>query len=427
MGPIYILIVDDDSALLQALPEALHLRMDGLKIDTAESAVTALDQIALTDYDAIITDVKMPGMDGLALLEKIKDLRPQTPTLLITGHGEHDLTLQALRGGAYDFIQKPIERDYLIASLKRAIEARQLSRQVEAQRLALEQHAASLEQTVQERTRELVDANRTKDEFMRIAAHELHTPLTSLKLMTQLMRRQLARTDNPLEKQLLRMDRAIERMNLLINDLLDVARIESGKLELRLGPCHLQDLCQQVVEEQAAATNRVVTFSAPDDPLEVELDGDRISQVIANLLSNALKYSPATAPVSLTLEQAGEKIILCVRDQGAGISAEALPHIFDRFYRAPGVEVQSGSGIGLGLGLHICQEIVERHHGHIWAESTLGSGSAFYVALPIAAPPRAESERPTDAPLAEPLDQHVPKPDTRVVGRRQIPWKRTGM
>ncbi len=427
MGPTHLLIVDDDPALLQALPEALHLRMDGLTIDTADSALTALEWIATTDYDAIITDIKMPGMDGLALLRRIKDLRPQTPTLLITGHGEHDLTLQALRGGAYDFIQKPIERDYLVASLNRAIEARQLSRQVEEQRLALEHHAALLEQTVEERTRELVEANRTKDEFMRIAAHELHTPLTSLKLMTQLLRRQLGQADSPAEKHLLRMERAIDRMNQLVNDLLDVARIESGRLELRFGPCHLQELCRQVVDEQAAATDRVITLRAPDEPLEVELDADRISQVITNLLSNALKYSPPTTPVSLTLKQDGEQVILCVRDQGTGIPAEALPHIFDRFYRAPGIEVQSGSGIGLGLGLHICQEIIARHGGHIWAESVVGSGSAFYVALSMAGPRRAERELPTGEALTEPRERRSLKSDASVPGRRQAQEKRAGM
>jgi signal transduction histidine kinase len=371
---------------LQALPEALHLRMEGLKIDTVESAVSALEAIATTDYDAVITDIKMPGMDGLALLSKIKELRPATPTLLITGHGEHELTVQALRGGAYDFIQKPIERDYLAASLKRAIEARQLSRQVQEQRLALEQHAALLEQTVQERTRELLEANQAKEEFMSIASHELHTPLTSMKLLTQLTQRQLERAGLPMASHMARMGRAIARMEQLINDLLDVSRIEAGKLTMRLEPSSLAALCQQAVEEQMIATNRAITFSAPEGSLEVEVDVDRMSQVISNLLSNALKYSPATAPVFLTLEQTGDMVILCVRDEGIGIPADALPHIFDRFYRAPGIEVQSGSGVGLGLGLHICREIVEQHGGQIWAESASGSGSAFYVALPVAGP-----------------------------------------
>jgi PAS domain S-box-containing protein len=140
-----ILIVDDDEALLEALPEAIRLRMNGIRIDTSQTAFAALDRIKETDYDAIVTDIKLPGMDGLALLDEIREARPGTPTLLITGHGEHDLAVQALRGGAYDFVQKPIDRDYFVASLERAIRVRRLDRQVEAQRVELERHARVLQ------------------------------------------------------------------------------------------------------------------------------------------------------------------------------------------------------------------------------------------------------------------------------------------
>jgi PAS domain S-box-containing protein len=140
-----ILLVDDDDALLEALPQAILLRMDAITIDTAQSALDAIERIQEIDYDAIVTDIKMPGMDGLALLDEIDELRPGTPTLLITGHGEHDLAVQALRGGAYDFVAKPIDRDYFIASLERAIQMRRLDRQVERQRVALQRHARVLE------------------------------------------------------------------------------------------------------------------------------------------------------------------------------------------------------------------------------------------------------------------------------------------
>jgi len=140
-----ILIVDDDQALLEALPQTLRLRLAGIQIDTCDNAAEALERVAQVDYDAVVTDIKMPGKDGLAVLREIKELRPETPTLLITGHGEHDLAVQALRGGAYDFVQKPIDRDYFAASLERAIELRRLGRQVEEQRLALERHARVLE------------------------------------------------------------------------------------------------------------------------------------------------------------------------------------------------------------------------------------------------------------------------------------------
>jgi len=112
-----ILIVDDDAALLAALPETLKLRLDGIRIDTSDNAADALERLARVDYDAVVTDIKMPGMDGLGILGEVKKLRPKTPTLLITGHGEHDLAVQALRGGAYDFVQKPIDREYFVASL----------------------------------------------------------------------------------------------------------------------------------------------------------------------------------------------------------------------------------------------------------------------------------------------------------------------
>ena len=155
-----VLLVDDDPALLQALPEALRLRMDAVTVDTADSAAAALDRIAARDYDAVVTDIKMPGMDGLELLAELRALRPDTPTLMITGHGEHDLVVHALRAGAYDFIQKPIDRDYFVASLCRAIATRALSRQCKQQQLALERHLSELEAIVEARTRELRQTNK---------------------------------------------------------------------------------------------------------------------------------------------------------------------------------------------------------------------------------------------------------------------------
>ena len=129
--PSHLLIVDDDPDLLVILPEAIQLRLPDSMIDTAPSAEMALERIKAVDYDAIVTDIKMPGMDGLALMQEIRQLRPNTPTLLMTAHGEHELAVKSLESGAYAFLQKPLDRAFLSAWLKRAIELRQLSRALE--------------------------------------------------------------------------------------------------------------------------------------------------------------------------------------------------------------------------------------------------------------------------------------------------------
>ncbi|GAC1378228.1 MAG: hybrid sensor histidine kinase/response regulator [Ktedonobacteraceae bacterium] len=380
-----IIIVDDDTALLQALPQALHLRIEDVKVDTSDSALTAISMIEENDYDAIVSDIKMPGMDGLALLVKVQELRPDTPTLLITGHGEHDLAVQALRGGAYDFIQKPIDRDYLVAALKRAIQTRQLRRQVYEQQLALELHAKSLERMVQKRTNELVEANAAKDKFLSIVSHELKTPLTSLKGMTQLLCRQIQRPDatEVVKVGLLDMDRSIRRMEVLVNDLLDVSLLETNMFVIHRTQCDLVELCRHLIEEYTAGVGPSLTFEIPGEPVEVQVDVNRISQVIINLLSNARKYSPKGSPITVTLQQVGYEAIVAVRDMGIGIPEEMLPNIFEQFYRVPGVEVQTGPRTGLGLGLYISRKIVERHGGHIDVQSEPEQGSTFSLVLPL--------------------------------------------
>jgi two-component system, sensor histidine kinase and response regulator len=155
MTSLSVLIVDDDVALLEALPEALRLRMGGVTVETADSAAAALDRIADRDYDAIVTDIRMPGMDGLELLDEIRTRKPDIPTLIITGHGDNELVVHALRGGARDFIQKPIDRDYFVAALYRAIREHVAARRSKERQEAMESWADELERVVERLEREL--------------------------------------------------------------------------------------------------------------------------------------------------------------------------------------------------------------------------------------------------------------------------------
>jgi PAS domain S-box-containing protein len=232
---------------------------------------------------------------------------------------------------------------------------------------------------------EIFRLERQKDEFLSIASHELKTPLTSLKILTQFLRRRLERAGVQQTDQFARMDTAIGRMERLINDLLDVTRIESGKLALNRKHLDLALLVRQVADDQSAAAERHIAVEAPDEAVMVDADADRIVQVLANLLSNALKYSPARTAVEARVTRQGDMALVAVHDQGPGIPPAALSQLFQRFYRVPGVEVQSGSGVGLGLGLYISREIVERHSGRIWAESLPGAGTTFSFSLPLVA------------------------------------------
>jgi signal transduction histidine kinase len=388
----YVLIVDDDAALLEALPQALSLRLTAVQVDTSDSALNALDLIQEHDYDAIVSDIKMPGMDGLALLTRIQELRPETPTLLITGHGEHDLAVQALRGGAYDFIQKPIDRDYMVAALHRAIQTRRMHLQLADQQRALELHALSLERIVENRTRELVEANASKDRFLSMVAHELKTPITILKGRTQLLQRRVKREglDDVVSLGLKDIERSTNRLQVLVNDLLDASLIQTNMFVIHRHRCDLVQLCRHILDEYTSGSGPTLRFEAPGEPIEAEVDTDRIGQVLLNLLSNAHKYSPKHYPITVTLQQVGFEAIISVRDMGAGIPPEDLAHIFDQYYRVPTIDGQPGSQKGLGLGLYIAHKLVERHAGRIDVQSIPGEGSVFSVILPLFVDPATE-------------------------------------
>jgi len=379
-----IVIVDDDPSLLKALPEAVRLRLKDVAVDTCDSAAEALSKISVTDYDAIVADIKMPGMDGLALLAEIRTLRPDTPTVLITGHGHDDLAVLALRGGAYDFVQKPIDRDYIVASLTRAIEERERRRRVEAQQAFLEQHAELLEKIIEERTRELREANRLKDQFIAMLSHELRSPLGAIRMWASLLRGgklDAERTARAIE--------AIERSAMtqaqLVEDLLDVSRITAGKLVLDARPIDLAAVAEAALDAvRADAEAKEVRIEQVFELGGGRVQGDpaRLQQVMWNLLSNAVKFSSRGGRVVLRLACGDGQAIISVRDEGEGIAPEFLPHVFEPFRQADSTDTRAHGGLGLGLA--IVHDVVELHRGTIEVESKgKGQGATFTVRLPL--------------------------------------------
>lgn len=185
MDTAQVLIVDDDPMLLQALAKTIALRMSMVDVKAVNSAREALDLLREHTYGAVVSDIKMPEMDGLTLLAQVQERHAEIPVLLITGHSDHQLAIRALRGGAYDYILKPIDRDDFIAALYRALHTHQLRQQIEEQQRALERYALSLERQVGQRARELAEANSARETLLRGLIAGLRPPLTSLQTLAQ--------------------------------------------------------------------------------------------------------------------------------------------------------------------------------------------------------------------------------------------------
>jgi PAS domain S-box-containing protein len=276
---------------------------------------------------------------------------------------------------------------------------------VERERLLEEREEARV------RLRALAETNRRMNEFLGVAGHELRTPLTSMKANVQLGQRYLAQTrqrasgaergvargerdagaewSDRIAELFARIVRQLGRQERLVNDLLDVSRIEGGRLELRMGLCDLGAIVRQEVEEQRLQhPTRAIHLEMPEAPVLVHADGDRIAQVVTNYLTNGLKYAAAGTPVWVRVgvekRAAGRVARVLVRDSGPGLAPDQRERVWERFHRAPDVLVQSGSGIGLGLGLYISRTIIERHDGQVGVESAPGEGSTFWFTLPLA-------------------------------------------
>lgn len=238
----------------------------------------------------------------------------------------------------------------------------------------------------------LEEANRRMDQFLGIAAHELRTPVTSMSVnLKLLLRRAGAQRPSPSEDDdydlLDRTNRQMARLTRLVDDLVDMSRIQTGGLEMRMERCDLLSVVREEVEGQRLAhPARVIALRLPSEGrAPVVADADRMGQVVANYVTNALKYSRPPKPVEVRLDRADGRVRVSVRDEGPGIAPEEHARIWEVFHRAPGIEVQSGSGVGLGLGLHIAKTIVERHGGAVGVESAPGVGSTFWFTLPLAA------------------------------------------
>jgi PAS domain S-box-containing protein len=225
-----------------------------------------------------------------------------------------------------------------------------------------------------------IQVEKQKDEFIGIASHELKTPVTSIKAYTQLIHHRFKKAEDIKTAEVVsKMDAQLDKLTNLISDLLDVTKVKSGKLQFRAGYFDFNEVVEEVIEETQRTTTHKIIKELMNSKT-VYGDRDRIGQVIVNFLTNAIKYSPDAEKINVRTLVSKDSIMLSVQDFGIGLSKEEQKKVFERFYRAGGEKQETFPG--LGLGLYISSEIIKRHNGRLWVESTKGKGSTFHFSLP---------------------------------------------
>jgi signal transduction histidine kinase len=394
-----ILAVDDNPANLLAIEAALG-SFEG-RVVRANSGREALRLLLERDFALVLLDVKMPTMDGFetARLIRARKRSSHTPIIFITAHDRNDSeVLAAYDLGAVDFLSKPVVPDVLRAKVAVFVELQRRTAEVarqaelirsherrEHERALAEERSSWEAEALRRQMDQLAEADRRKDQFLAVLSHELRNPLAPLVSGLELLRDQLAANPH-IDSRALRireiMARQVEHLTRLVDDLLDMSRISSGKIELRKAPLSVQD-----VVEQALATSRPmidqhahsVHCELPKEPIVLHGDAVRLVQVIANLLNNAARYTPKKGRIALRVARLDNEVEIHVSDNGRGISAAFLSQVFDTF-----AQEQRDGGAGLGLGLTVVKRIVALHGGSVQAHSAgRDCGSEFVVRLPL--------------------------------------------
>jgi two-component system sensor histidine kinase/response regulator len=366
-----ILIVDDTPENLISLKTVLE--KNNFEVDTASSGEEALKKVLKNSYVLIILDVQMPGMDGFEVAEAISGYSKAKETAIIflsAANTELKFIAKGYSSGGLDYITKPLDINILLLKVKTFYRIYEQSRK-------LKEMQDSLLEEIEFRK----EAERKKDEFISIASHELKTPLTSVKGYVQLLERSVNRGDTEtVKKHLEKAQVQLEKLNSLIADLLDISKIESGKLKFNKKDFSIDALLDNVLEimHQSNPTFKIIKKGKAN--CAIFGDEMRIEQVIVNFLTNAMKYSPGTEEIFITVNVKDDQLYVAVKDTGIGMLPEQLEYVFDKFYR---VEETSQRFQGLGIGLYISSEIIKRHGGEIGVQSTYGKGSEFYFTIPV--------------------------------------------
>jgi len=370
-----ILVIDDEPGIRLGCQRAL--RSEGYKVDTAADGEEGLQALASSEYDLVLLDMMMPGIGGLEMLERIRELDPNLVCVVITGYATVELAVEAIKRGAYDFIAKPFDSDTLLLTVNQGMERRTLS--LQSQRLA--QLEAEAEALAREKA-QLERLDKIKSTFTLTVAHELRAPVAAIQSYLRLILDGYIAPEDQ-HHYLERAERRAEAQLELINDLLDLARLQDPDIQVETEPVALEDVLDEVLDAMAAQAEEKgigVTRDVDDQLPSVHVNPRHAKQLWNNLISNAIKYTPDGGQVRISLQEQDGFLVGAVEDTGIGIPEDEIRLVFEEFYRSKAAKAQTQ--LGTGLGLPIVKRILEAYGGSIQVESVPDQGSTFRFQLP---------------------------------------------
>lgn len=367
LGDLHALVVDDSSMARRVVSKTLKL--EGINVTEAENGMEAFEIVCkrMSELDIVITDLHMPVMNGVQMVEKIRKELDLTdlPIIFLTGETDNTRLLDIFECGGTDYLIKPFVKEELMARIQVHLERRELTRQLRAS------------------VNELSNLNRMKDELIAVCSHDLRSPLHGMLGFIEMLAEKTYLRDEDREG-LHDIKGSGDYLLDLINDILDLSKIQSKAEDMSMQPLnasHLIDACFKAMKNMA--DSKEIAFSLQDNCSNVIISGNRSSlmRAVNNLVSNAIKFTPAGKSVSITLEKESDnQLAVIISDTGIGIAKEMIPILFDKYSRSS--RQGTGGEKGTGLGMSIVKEIVQLHNGEIRVESTIGEGSEFTMTLP---------------------------------------------
>lgn len=394
-----ILVVEDTEGMREVIRDFLELQ--GYLCDCVDNADSGIELLEKNEYDLVLTDLRLPGKDGFAVIEKANEVMAETPKIIMTGFSDLDDAIKAVKLGAYDFIKKPLPNfNEFGLLLRRALEHGKLLkeredhlRQIEEMNQQLSKINETLEDEVQRRTTDLQSANqqlRTLDEMknnlLANISHELRTPLVSVRGYTELFYHgHMGDMPEGANKYLETCLRNIDKLLTLIDSLVRYAELVRDSGPLKLSVVCLNDMIKATVEkfsEQAEQKGCNLHCELMDDDIYVNGDYLHLELVFNNLVENALKFNPEGTEVIIRLEPAGKKLVkISVIDNGVGIAQAEQPKIFERFYQCDGGPTRKFGGTGIGLA--IVRDNMRLMGSEVRVSSVVGEGTSFYWTMPV--------------------------------------------